>query len=656
MRLFSAKKAAQFSPWKIVIERMENGNFYGSNAEKVTYNIYGVSVLDYLDLYKKFTYINQESYKLDHIASVELGMKKLDYSEYNSLHLLYKNNFEKFIDYNSRDVDLIIMLEEKMKLIELAITMSYDAKINFDDVFSQVRMWDVIIYNYLLGKNIVIPPKKTNSNNNTIEGAYVKEPLLGQHDWVVSFDLTSLYPHLIMMYNISPETLLPESINATTEIILNKQLLIDNSVAEKYNNNFTIASNGRIFSKQFQGFMPELMEWMFDRRKKFKTQMLNTQKLLEQNKKTATSDQLRQYTNDISKYNNLQMAMKIALNSAYGAMGNPYFRYFDVALAEAVTKSGQTSIRWIENKLNMYFNKLLKTEDVDYIIAVDTDSVYIKFNSIVDTFIKSNNKEKIINTIDKICNEKLTPYINSSYSELSNYVLALPNKMIMKRESIADRGIWTAKKRYILNVHDSEGVRYSEPKLKIMGIEAVRSSTPGSCRANIKEALKIIMNKNEDALITFISDFKERFKTLPVEDIAFPRTANNISKYAMAGNSIYKSGTPIHIRGSLIYNKMLKKLKLTNTYQEIYNGEKIKFVYLKQPNVLHDNVISFKNTLPVEFNIHDCIDYDLQFEKTFIDPLSVITNIIGWNYERTDRKSTRLNSSHSQQSRMPSSA
>jgi DNA polymerase elongation subunit (family B) len=205
--------------------------------------------------------------------------------------------------------------------------------------------------------------------------------------------------------------------------------------------------------------------------------------------------------------------------------------------------------------------------------------------------------------------------------------------MIMKREAIADRGIWTAKKRYILNVHDSEGVRYSEPKLKIMGIEAVRSSTPGSCRSKIKEALKIIMKDNETTLIQFIEKFKKEFFDMPVEDIAFPRSVNNLLEYSNS-LTIYRKGTPIHVRGSLLFNHLLEKNKLTQKYTKINEGEKIKFVYLKMPNPIRENVIAFSNILPEEFGLHEYIDYSMQFEKTFTDPLSKILDVINWNYER----------------------
>lgn len=619
--ILGEKRARQLSPWKIL--KPQQVEIMGRTQS--TYDVFGISVLDYIDLYKKFTYTNQESYKLDHIAYVELGTHKLDYSEYGSLHTLYKENFELFIEYNAKDIDIIIALEDKMKLIELAITMAYDAKVNFEDVFSQVRMWDVIIYNALLKNKTVIPCRKE-SDKTSIEGAFVKDPNAGFYNWVVSFDLTSLYPMLIQQYNISPETLLDEHHQVTVDALVEKRL--DLSFLEG-----SMAANGHMFSKDKQGFLPALMGWMFDQRKQYKKLQIDTEKELELKRDSLTESELKEYTNKISKYKNLQMAKKICLNSAYGMLGNAYARWYDVRIAEAITKSGQLSIRWIERKLNEYLNRLLKTQDKDYIIAVDTDSVYIDFDPICNKFLAGKTKQETITMIDKICEEQIGPFIDKSYNELASYMNAYENKMYMKRESIADRGIWTAKKRYILHVHDSEGIRYAEPKLKIMGIEAVKSSTPGSCRSRIKEALKIIMTQQESDLIEFVAQFKKDFFTMTPEEIAFPRGVNGLDKYKDKTN-VFKKGTPIHVRGSLLYNKLLKTHKLSGEYSEIHEGEKIKFVYLKEPNILHQDIISFSSVLPKQFNLHDSVDYAKQFEKTFLDPLSLILDAINWNWEK----------------------
>ena len=339
---------------------------------------------------------------------------------------------------------------------------------------------------------------------------------------------------------------------------------------------------------------------------------------------------------EIARCNNIQMSKKISLNSAYGSVGNQYFRYYKLANAEAITMSGQVSIRWIECKMNSYLNKILKTNDVDYVIASDTDSIYLNMGPFVETVYKGREKttEEIVGFLDKVCEVEFEKYIESSYQELADYVNAYDQKMQMKRENIADRGIWTAKKRYILNVWDSEGVRYDEPKLKIMGLEAVKSSTPAPCRQKIKDALKIVMTKTENEMISFIDNFRKEFNQLPPEEISFPRSINDIDKHK-SSSTLYSKGTPIHARGAILYNHLIKEKKLDKKYAKIQNGEKIKFCYLKLPNPIRENVISYIQEFPKEFELDKYIDYDLQFSKAFLDPMKVILDSIGWRTEKT---------------------
>jgi DNA polymerase elongation subunit (family B) len=619
-RVLGEKLMKRMSPWGLVTER----ETYIAGRKHISYDVGGITQLDYLQLYKKFTYKAQESYRLDYIASVELGQKKLDHSEFDTFKDFYTHGWQKFVEYNIIDVELVDRMEDKMKLIELAVTMAYDAKANYADVFSQVRMWDTIIYNYLKDRNIVIPPKERSDKDSKYAGAYVKEPIPGKYDWVVSFDLNSLYPHLIMQYNISPETLCEERHpSATVEKILNEEITF-----EMYKDK-AVCANGAMYRKDVRGFLPELMEKIYKDRTVFKKKMLAAKQEYE---KTPT----KTLEKEIARCNNIQMARKIQLNSAYGAIGNQYFRYYKLANAEAITLSGQVSIRWIENKVNGYLNKLLKTEEVDYVIASDTDSIYLNMGPLVTKFFgnKTDDKNAIVSILDKICQDKLEPFIESSYQELAEYVSAYEQKMQMKRENIAERGIWTAKKRYILNVWNSEGVQYNEPKLKMMGIEAVKSSTPAPCRQMIKDGLKLMMNGTEDDVIDFIEECRVKFRSLPPEEIAFPRTASDIRKYH-SSSDIYTKGTPIHCRGALLFNHYVKQKKLTNKYSLISNGEKIKFLYLKKPNIIQENIISFIQDFPRELGLDKYIDYDLQFEKSFVEPLKSILDAIGWSVEKT---------------------
>jgi DNA polymerase elongation subunit (family B) len=619
-KVLGEKLARRFSPWGLVTE----GKIVMNGRDHIVYDVGGLTQLDYLDLYKKFTYKAQESYRLDHIAFVELGQKKLDHSEHETFKDFYTNDWQKFVEYNIVDVELVDRLEDKMKLIELAVTMAYDAKVNYVDIFYQVRMWDNIIYNYLKKRNIVIPPKERSAKNEKYAGAYVKEPIPGVYDWVVSFDLNSLYPHLIMQYNISPETLMDDRHPlASVNRILNQEIDFSDC------SDTAVCANGAKYRKDVRGMLPELMEKMYTERVVFKKKMIEAKKAYE---KTPT----KELEKEIARCNNIQMAKKISLNSAYGAIGNQYFRYYKLTNAEAITLSGQVSIRWIENRMNSYLNKVLKTEGVDYVIASDTDSIYLNMGPLVDRVFEGREKttEGVVSFLDKICQLELEKYIEGSYEELASYVNAYEQKMFMKRENIADRGIWTAKKRYILNVWDSEGVRYTEPKLKIMGIEAIKSSTPAPCRQMIKDALKLMMVGSEDDVIDFIEKCRTDFKKLPVEDISFPRSVSEVNKYK-SHSTIYCKGTPVHARGALLYNHYIKDKDLTNKYSLIQSGEKLKFCYLKKPNPIRENVISFIQVLPKEFGLEQYIDYDLQFGKSFLEPLRIILDAIGWSVEKT---------------------
>jgi len=626
-RVLGETMAKKLSPWELLEERTVTI----AGRDNQVYVPVGISLLDYMQMYRKFTFVMQESYRLDHIANIELGERKLDYSEYESLFDLYKKNYQLFIEYNIKDVDLVDRLDDKLKLIEQVFAIAYDAKVNYQDTFTSVRMWDVIIHNYLINQRIVVPQLKVSEKERQIIGAYVKDPQVGMHKWVVSFDLNSLYPHLIMQYNISPETYVGHisSINGDDGV----QKIIDGYLKDPairnqlVSQNVTCAASGCMFDKDYQGFLPKLMEKMYNDRVVYKKLMLEAKQAYE-------IDHSYENEKAISRNHNMQLAKKIQLNSAYGALSNAYFRWFDNKLAESITLSGQLSIKWMERAMNQYLNKIFKTKDVDYVLACDTDSMYITLDKLVHQVgLEGHPVPEIVQFLDKVCEEKLEPFIEERYGELSEYVNAFAQKMKMKREAIADKAIWTAKKRYIMNVWNNEGVSYSEPKLKIMGIEAVRSSTPAACRDSIKKCINVIMNKDEDATIEFIKSFREKFQKLPFEDVAFPRGCKSLEDYSDR-NSIYKKATPIHVRGALLYNHTLKQKKLDQRFPLIQEGDKIKFCYMRLPNPIRENVFACPGNLPRQLGLDQYIDYDMQFEKSFVDPISTILDAIGWRVEK----------------------
>jgi DNA polymerase elongation subunit (family B) len=627
------------SPWGRLRETTVNR----MGRDQTAYVISGVATLDYFELYQTFTYVKQESYSLNHISKVELGEEKVSYSEYETLQEFYTQDFQKFMEYNFQDVRLVDRLEAKLKLMELAVALAYSARVNFEDVFSQVRTWDAIIHHHLMGKGMVIPQKTDHKKDEQYAGAYVKDPLVGKHDWVVSFDLNSLYPHLIMQYNISPETKdtnpvwKRNSISPDALLSRNRGESVKNFIdpAEYLNQakdaNVSVAANGVAFRKDRHGFLPELMEKMYAERKHYKSLMIAAQKRLVELDKSAPAEERQRIEYEISKYHNFQLVRKIQLNSAYGAIGNQYFRFFDVELAEAITLSGQLSIQWIGEALNRFLNKALQTEGEDYVIASDTDSVYLRLGGVAARC-KDSDTGKRVDFLNDFCERVMQPFIDKQFAELATNMNAYANKMSMGREVIAEKGVWTAKKRYMLSVWDAEGVRYKTPKFKIMGMETARSSTPAYVRKALKTAIETVLMGDEPTLQQFVIKTEREFKSLPVEEIASPRSVSSMDEYANA-LTIYKKATPIAVKAALLHNSIVKRLKLDKKYRLIGEGEKMKFIYLKTPNPIHEGVIGFPTTMPKEFDLQKYIDYDTQFKKTFLEPLRAITDAVGWSPE-----------------------
>ena len=589
------------------------------------YNIYGIDDLDYMRIFKKYGYTfgTQESYKLDNIANVVLGEKKLDYTEYGNLSTLYRENHQKFIDYNIRDVQVVDKLEEKTKLLELAMEVAYRGKTVLEDCFGSVAVWDSILYNRLLEKDLVVAPSEAQTKERQIDGAHVKDPINGLHNWIMSFDLNSLYPHIIMQYNMSPETVINDNFPelSVDELISGRQVPNLDSVQ-------CVAAGGQLFNKSKKGIIPELINTMYEERKVYKEKQLEYDKKVEADKNDEESKR------QSIIFGNKQQAIKILMNSLYGAMSNEFFRYFDIRIAESITRSGQLTIRTAEKAVNEYLNKILKTERVDYVIAIDTDSLYINFGPLVEKYLGKNvSREKGLKFLDKIGKEKMEPLFENTYLDLKDRLKCSTNMMFMKREVIAEKGIWTGKKHYVLNVLDSEGVTYKDPKLKVQGIEAVRSSTPLKIRDLIRQTLKVLLEADEDRLIKFIDDARKYFYRLSPEDQAFPRGVSRLNKY-WDENNIYKKSTPIQVRAALLYNEMLKQMGLDKKYDMINSGEKIKFLYLKLPNRVKENVIGFMNVLPKEFNVTGQIDLEKQFEKGYLEPIRTIVESIGWKTEK----------------------
>ena len=504
------------------------------------------------------------------------------------------------------------------------MTIAYESKVNYNDIFSQVRLWDTLIANHLMSKKICVPPREDQVKETKYVGAYVKEPRPGLYKWVVSFDINSLYPHIIIQYNISPEKIIGVK---SSGVSVDRMLEGRTPLEYLETDGACITPNGALFKTDGQGFLPEMMETMYKERVIFKNKMLDAKKRLQKTKDVSIEK-------EISRYHNIQWARKIALNSAYGAIGNQYFRYYDVRQASGITTAGQFIIRFIENKMNEYLNDVMKTQGkTDYVVASDTDSIYVVLDKLVEKTCQGKTDDQIVNFLSKVCDNKLEPYIEKCFDDLSRYTNAYKNAMVMKREVISNKAIWVAKKRYMMNVLDEEGVRLSKPKMKIMGIEAVKSSTPQVCRGKIKEAINIVMTKDEKSLQDFIKEFKKDYFKLSAEQVSFPRSCNNLKKYR-SSKDIFIKGSPIQVKGALIYNYNIKRMGLQNKYPYIQEGDKIKFVKLLEQNPFRFDVISYITKLPPEFKLQECVDYEVQFQKTFLDPMRFILEAIGWQSEK----------------------
>jgi len=613
-RLFDSSVLKRFSMFRIAprCEKNRHGDFMTK--------IVGTTCLDYLLLFRKFgySYGQPENYKLDTIGNLVVGEKKLDYSEYSNLHQLYLNDHQKFIEYNIKDVHLVERIEEKAGLIQLALTLAHKANSTYNSTLGSVRIWETYIFNILRRADIVIPNPPSHVSDRSIQGGYVKEPHVGAHKWVASFDLNSLYPHLIMQYNLSPEQLGDFIPGADVDDILNGKPLPNIPDDHCY------TPGGQTSRVKSKGVFPAIIDDLYSQRSKIKQEMLAVQQEME-NKKTPELERM----ND--RLNGEQMAIKILMNSLYGAMSNKYFRYFDANMAEAITLSGQLTIRWAEKHVNEYLQKVMKDKK-DRIIAIDTDSIYVCLDDVVEKY-KHNESDEVCSAfLDNMAKQAIEPVLEKAFHKLAGNLNAYEQRMVMKREVIASKMIITGKKRYIANVLNNEGVQYAQPKMKITGIESVRSSTPMYCRGLIEDTLKIIMNEDEATLQKHIADHLQIFKKLPVEDVSFPRGVKGMEKYT--DGDTYTKGTPIHVRASILHNTLLKDNDLGLQYEKIRNDEKIKFTYLMMPNPIQEDVIGFKNVLPKEFGLHKYVNYEMQYNKSFVEPINTICAAIGWSVEK----------------------
>lgn len=621
-RILGEGASKKLSPFGVVRPRKARDK---NRREYNTYIIAGVAILDYYHLYLKFAQNQRESYKLDYIAEIELKQNKLDYSEYGSLDGLYRNDFKKFMDYNKLDTLLIGRLEDKLHYIAQAVSMAYIQRVNFENTLATVKPWDINCHNFLLDRNIVVPQFELDEGFETIPGGYVKDPVPDHYTWLVTVDFTSLYPSVAIQYNISPDTYVRQfdSMPDFDQIIHGDMSAFTEELVRR---DLSMTANGVLFKRDKRGFVPTLMQKFFDERVRVrkleaiaKTEWLKDEK----------NDKLR---NEFLAHKNLQTGFKLINNSGYGSLANKYFRWFSNPLAEGITLSGQLTTQYVIVRINEYLNDLFDTKDFDYVVYADTDSAYIRLDKLVEK-LDITDERKITEALVIFGKKHLTPYIDKVSQELAKKMNCYEWKTSMKLEKVCSQAFFIRKKKYALYVNYDEGDFFDKPQLKVTGLETVRSSSPKIVRDALKKCFELIFSKDRDSLALFIEEFRKEFRQLPFDKIGKPTGVNNFNEYLISPG-IYKKACPIHVRGSYVYNQFLVDNDLTNKYELIVDHDKVKHCYLRMPNPTFSNVISIKGDVPKELDIEKYLDYELQFEKTFLAPIRKVCDAVDWDIRK----------------------
>jgi DNA polymerase elongation subunit (family B) len=611
----------RLSPFGVISER----EFEVNNEVHKEYEIVGRTLFDTQLLYKKFVLTKRESYSLDSLSKIELGVGKLEnpcttFKEFSES----EEHIDRFARYNVIDTKRLTELDKKCGLLALAVSLAYLTKSNYPDVNSPVRYWECYIMAMLLGENKFVEVERQRNSGGEIPGAYVEEPVPGFYDWVVSIDATALYPSIMKCLNLSPETLVGVAPDVTVQGLLGGKTHTDYGVGPEY----SLAANGAMFHHEFVGIVPRLVDNVLVGRRIAKNEMLRLKQLY-----VNTHDET--YKKQSELQNILQGALKVAANSFFGVFLQKGFMFYDPRIGEAITLTGQYIIIKVGDHCNKRFNEFFKTTDIRYTIYRDTDSCFFTLGNIVKKYWPNTPDLKIVDALDKLIETKLRPFIDEATDSIALAQNHYTKTIFFKRENICSGGFWMAKKKYALKVYDSEGVRYPDGDYKIMGIEVVRSSTPEIARKSLKDCVASVIDKDIEKVREISNKAHAEFMVVPIEQIAFPRSANNLLKYS-SEETIYTQGTPIAVRGSLLHNQCVKNLSLTDKYQYIREGDKIRFIYLKQPNHIKENIISFIDTLPIEFDLEKYVDRELQFEKVFLAPLDKIMVAVGWSLKEPD--------------------
>ena len=616
-------------------------------------DIKGIQHLDLIELIKKFDRKKYENYKLDTVAKAILKRGKVDYS--GKLSDLYITDYKRYVEYGLTDVKLLKEIEDSKNLIRMVVMVGYMNKANYIDAFSQVRSWDCQIANYLKHHDKMQVPYMIakddddyiETGDEKFEGAYVFHPKTGRWEWVITDDVQSMHPSIIMSFNVSPETYLGNS-SKNVEFFLKD---CTQYTRELIDTNATSLANGAMFDNTYEGFLPKIVRRVFNMRNEAKGEYKKYKKLVEslENSGDDSLDNIaliKSYNTEVIKYDTLQFALKTSIAAVFGFLGNKYSRFYQLDMAEGITLTSQVMLKSGASEIERVVKELTNTTE-PVMLYGDTDSLIYSVKSIAYKFIPENtSKEKIVEFLDRFHKQKIAPALQTKLTEIQYRMNAKEHSIRFVRDVISDVTILVAKKKYIMSVMDAEGVRYTKPDLELMGIESVKTSTPQFCRDKIETAIEEILYKSNDDLISYLNKTKSEFMKLPVEDISSPRGINDIEKYTADSIVVdsfgddedeesitYKTRTPMHVKAAIFHNKLLLENDLTKWYQPIENGDKIKYTYLKSPNPIGNNAIAFDGKLPEEFKLHKYVDYEMQYEKTFLNAIKSITTVIGWTTE-----------------------
>ena len=608
----------------------------------------GVSCLDYLSLYKKFNYNELPNYRLDTIGTIELGKGKIEYK--GSLDDLFNEDIEKFIEYNLVDVEIVVELDKKLQFIDLCRGICHAGHVPYEDFVYSSKYLEGALLCFLKRKGLVAPNKPSDrkemmqalrdNEQEKFIGAYVKDPIVGKYDWVYDLDLTSLYPSIIMTINISPETKVAKIADWDVQKYMKREVdyyqmgedKISRDNLEKYikEADLTISSNGVLYRKDKIGCIPEILDIWFNERVEFRK--------LE--KKYGQEGDKEKY----AFYGKRQLVQKILLNSLYGVLGLPAFRFYDVDNAEAVTTTGQTVIKNSANMGNIKYNKELGTTDVDSNIYIDTDSVFFSAVPLLDHRYKdwkTMPDSEVAVLVDGIAGE-MQDYLNKFYDILSDKFFNVQNhRLEIKKEYVARAGIWIAKKRYAQWIISNNGIAVD--KLDVKGLDVKRSSFPKAFQECMGTVLiDILRSKPEEEITAFVLAFKKSMVDKPITEIAKNSAVKNLSKYLPKKRQLFQmeKGAPAHVKAAILYNDCLKHFNAPFKYSPMKDGDKIKWVYLKNNPLGIDGLGFTGYDDPEEITkfISTYIDHNRIFEAELKGKLQDFYNALNWGEVMSEQK------------------